>query len=418
MAKKQKSQREQELLLKQEREQVIDDVLRFSKKRFKKFDEVIEELYAGGNLSRFFNSDVRILSISECFSRLSTKRNFPEKKLLKDVLIYLDKFSALVSGVEYIQSVYNMIQFKTWWINDIFEWKPKSKQTQQQLKELAGYLFCKYKVPDFLYQSFYASNLLFIEWFIHLGRGGKVKELKKMPIPFTQKMGHYFLQAPAKLTISEALRFAQVRGLGGDERMADRIALSWIGSKSFEDESFWERFVQILSNGGMFNHSKIGELIDYVREMKRTNAGYSLKGRTLPSLLKQSDEWHKRSSYSGVLQYWRPCGIEGYRFEKQDGDIVVEELISTKELIKEGKTMKHCVGSYAHMCAKGRTAIYSFRKYSSGLMQEVLATIEVNISLKRIVQAKGKLNKPVSNEVRKCMDMWAKKRELSVNTYL
>jgi hypothetical protein len=168
----------------------------------------------------------------------------------------------------------------------------------------------------------------------------------------------------------------------------------------------------------MFNHSKIGELIDYMREMKRVNTSYSLKGRTLPSLLKQSDDWHKRSSYLGVLQYWRPCGIEGYRFEKQDGDVVVEELISTKELISEGKTMKHCVGSYAHMCAKGKTAIYSFRKYSSGLMLEVLATVEVNISLKRIVQAKGKLNKPVSNEVRKCMDVWAKKRELSVNTYL
>jgi hypothetical protein len=51
-------------------------------------------------------------------------------------------------------------------------------------------------------------------------------------------------------------------------------------------------------------------------------------------------------------------------------------------------------------------------------MQEVLATIEVNISLKRIVQAKGKLNKPISNEVRKCMETWAKKRELSIGTYL
>jgi hypothetical protein len=418
MAKKQKSQREQELLLKQEREQVIDDVLRFSKKRFKKFDEVIEELYAGENLSRFFNSDVRILSISECFSRLSKKRDLPEKKLLKEVLIYLDKYSALVSAVEFIQAIYNMIQFKTWWRNNIFEWKPRSKQTQLQLKELVGYLFCKYKVPDFLCQSFYGSNLLYIEWFIHLGTGGKVKELKKVPIPFTQKMGHYFLQAPSRLTISEALRFAQVRGLGGDERIADRIALSWLGSKSFDNESFWEKFVQILVTGGMFNLSKIGELIDYVREMKRINIDYALKGRTLQSLLKQSDEWHKRSSYSGVLQYWRPSGIEGYRFEKQDGDIIVEELISTKELIKEGKTMKHCVASYAHLCAKGRTAIYSFRKYPSGLMQEVLATIEVNISLKRIVQAKGKLNKPISNEVRKCMETWAKKRELSIGTYL
>ncbi|WP_205508541.1 PcfJ domain-containing protein [Longitalea arenae] len=152
--------------------------------------------------------------------------------------------------------------------------------------------------------------------------------------------------------------------------------------------------------------------------MKRTNAGYNLKGRTLQSLLKQSDEWHKRSSYSGGLQYWRPCGIEGYRFEKEEGDIVVEELISTKELMKEGRTMKHCVASYAYLCVKGRTAIYSFRRYTTEQMQETLATIEVNIAAQKIVQAKGKMNKPVSNEVRKCMELWAKKRQLSIGAYL
>jgi hypothetical protein len=418
MAKKLKSQREQDLLLKQQSEQKIDELLRFSKKRFKKFNEIIEQLYEGENLSQFYNSDIRIFKISEVFTRLSTKKSQPDKKLLKNVLIYLDQYSTLVSDVDHIQAIYNMIQFRTWWINNLFEWKPKSKQTQVQLKELASYLFCKYKVPDFLYQGFYSSNLLHVEWFIHLGTGRRVKELNKMPIAFTQKMGHYFLQAPSRLTIAEAIRYAQARGLGGYERIADRIALSWLGNKSYTDEAFWERFVQILVNGGMFNHSKIGELIDYVRDMKRADATYHLKGRTLQSLLKQSDEWHKRSSHSTVLQYWRPCGIEGYKHEKQDGNIVVEELISTKELVSEGKAMKHCVASYAHMCVKGRTAIYSFRKYSSGIMLEILATIEVNLSLKRIVQAKGKMNRPISTEARKCMELWAKKNGLSIVTYL
>ncbi len=417
MAKMQRSQREQALLLKQESEQKIEEVLRFSKKRFKRFEEIIEQLYAGENLSRFSSSDERITKISDCFNRLSTRKQEPDKKLLKEGLKYLDQYSDLVSGADSIQAVYNMVQFRTWWINDLFEWKPRSKQTVQQVKELAAYLFCRYKVPDFLYQSFYSSNLLHIEWFIHLGTGRRVKDLNKMPIPFTQKMGHYFLQAPSRLTVPEALRFAQVRGLGGDERIADRIALSWIGSKSYEDEDFWERFIQILVTGGMFNHSKTGELIDYVREMKRANRGYSLKGRTLQSLLKQSDEWHKRSSYSGGLQYWRPCGIEGYRFEREDGDIIVEELISTKELMNEGRVMRHCVASYAYLCLKGRTAIYSFRKYAHGI-QEVLATIEINIAAQKIVQAKGKMNKPVSNEVRRCMEKWAAKRQLSIGAYL
>ena len=418
MAKKHKSQRELELLRKQADEEKIDEVLRFSKKRFKKFKEIIEQLYAGEDFGRFNDTDLRIGKISEVFTKLKPNINLPDRKLLKEALIYLDEYSALVSDVDHIHAIYNMVQFRTWWINNLFEWKPKSKQIQVQLKELVSYLFCKYKVPDFLYQGFYTSNLLHVEWFIYLGIGRRVRELNKMPIPFTQKMGHYFLQAPSRLTVAEAIRFAQVRGLGGDERIADRIALSWLGNKSYAEESFWERFVQILVNGGMFNHSKIGELIDYVREMKRADAGYQLKGRTLQSLLKQSDEWHKRSAHSGSLDYWSSCGIEGYRYERQDGDIVVEELISTKELVKEGKAMRHCVASYAHWCIKGRTAIYSFKKYAPGNMLENLATIEVNISLKRIVQAKGKLNKPVSNEVRKCMEFWATRNELSIGAYL
>jgi hypothetical protein len=418
MAKKLKSQREQELLRKQQDEAKIDEVLRFSKKRFKKFNEIIEQLYEGEDLGRFNNSDVRIGKISEVFGKLKTSRSQPDRKLLKRALIYLDECSVLVSDVDHIQAIYNMVQFRTWWIQDLFEWKPRSKQIQLQLKELTSYLFCKYKVPDFLYKGFYSSSLLYVEWFIHLGTGRRVRELNKMPIPFTQKMGHYFLQAPARLTITEAIRFAQVRGLGGDERIADRIALSWLGYKSYDDESFWERFVQILVNGGMFNHAKIGELIDYVREMKRIDSGYQLKGRTLHSLLKQSNEWHKKSAYMATLQYWQSCGIEGFRHEKHDGDIVVEELISTKELVREGQAMKHCVATYAHLCAKGRTAIYSFKKYTQGMLMESLATIEVNLFSKRIVQAKGKMNKPISNEVRKCMELWAKKTELSIGGYL
>lgn len=418
MAKKHKSQREQDLLKKQQEDAKIDEVLRFSKKRFKKFNEIIEQLYAGENLGRFNYTDTRIGKISEVFGRLKTNKHQPDRKLLKRVLIYLDEYSALVSDADHIQAIYNMIQFRTWWIQDLFEWRPKSKQIQVQLKELTSYLFCKYKVPDFLYQGFYSSNLLYVEWFIHLGIGRRVRDLNKMPIPFTQKMGHYFLQAPSRLSIAEAIRFAQVRGLGGDERLADRIALSWLGSKSYSDEPFWERFVQILINGGMFNHSKVGELIDYVREMKRIEAGYQLKGRTLQSLLRQSNEWHKRSVYMATLQYWQSCGIEGFRYERNDGDIVVEELISTKELEREGKAMKHCVATYSHLCAKGRAAIYSFRKYTQGLMTEPLATIEVNLFSKRIVQAKGKMNKPIPNEARKCMELWAKKNELSVGAYL
>ena len=401
-----------------EREEVIKEALLFSRKRFKKFDEVIGQIYNGEDLSFSF-SDRRIWKINECMNSGSLGLKSANRKILKDALIYLDANSALVGTEDFIQVVFNMVQFKADWRNDLFRWKPSAKQPETQVKELTAYLFCKYPIPQFLYNGFYeVKTTKYIEWLIHIGAGGKVKEMKSIPFPVTQKMCHYFLLAPAKLTIAEALRWAQVRGLNGDEKLADRIAYSWISSKPYSHEDFWESFITLLVNRGMFNLSKVTELIDYVREAKRENANYSLKGRTLQSLLRQSDQWHSRFAQYRGNQVWKSCGIEGYRFDKKSEMVVLEELNESRKLVEEGKAMKHCVGSYAFYCSKGRSAIFTLRKYSGGVLLDILATIEVNIGLQRIVQAKAKMNKQISAEARKYMETWAINEGLAINPYL
>jgi PcfJ-like protein len=416
--KQNKIEREKQLQLTSEREVVIQQALLFSKKRFKKFDEIILQLYRNEDLSFSF-SDRRIWKINECFNTFSSKAKSAERKKLKDVFIHLNNTTELLNAEEDIQAVYNIVLFRPYWTKDFFDWKPYSKHANQQIKELAAYLFCKYKVPDFLYQCFYETkSTQFIYWLIHIGTGGKVKEMTNIPIPFTQKMGHYFLQAPDKLTITEALRWAQVKGLGGDDRLAERICYSWISTKPYSHEDFWEAFIQLLANGGMFNINKTTELIDYVREAKRENERYSLKGRTLKSLLRQSDVWHQRFSHTKINQVWKPCGIEGYRAEKKSEIVMLEELTESRQLTAEGKTMKHCVGSYAFYCAKGKSAIFSLRKYSGGVLLDIIATIEVSIPSQRVVQAKAKMNKPISDEARKYMETWATKEGLAISPYL
>ncbi len=416
MGKKYKGEKEKQLLLHLERENMLQEVLRFSNKRFKKFDEVIMQLYAGDNLNAYFATDKRIRKIAECFTEIGRDT----KSLLKDVLLYLNKNAALVSDEDLVHAVFNMVKFRIYWQNNIFNWRPCSKNGTSQMHELADYLFCRYDVPKFLYKAFFETkNRLFINWFIHLGTGRKVKEMKDIPIPFTQKMGHYFTQAPIKFTIAEALRWAQVRGLGGDEKLADRITASWLGYKPFSDEFFWQTFMLAVINGGMFNAAKLTALIDYVRECRRENVNYHLKGRNLQSLLRQSDQWHNRfnrSKHNSLC--WKPCGIDNMRIIKKPETIVLEELTESKTLADEGRTMKHCVASYAFYCAKGRSAIFSMRKYSGEVLLDTLATIEVNLSVRKIVQAKGKMNKPVSEEVRKYMLNWAEVNVLAVSQYL
>lgn len=416
MGKTSKIQREKQLLLHLEKEKLLEEALRYSNKRFKKFDEVIMQLYAGDKLNAFFGTDKRIWKINECFASVGKDTRI----LLRDVFIYLDKTSSLIAAEDHIEAVINMAKFKAYWRKNIFDWKPSSKNALMQLHELADFLFCEYSVPKFLYKAFFdKKNKLFINWFIHLGTGRKVKEMKDIPIPFTQKIGHYFTIAPGGFTIQEALRWAQVRGLGGDEKLANRIVESWLSYKPYADEDFWQAFIQIVIHGGMFNPAKLTELIDYVRDAKQQNADYHLKGRTLQSLLRQSDVWHNRFKHiknTGLC--WKPCGIEGFRIKKKEEVMRLEELTESKQLSAEGQAMKHCVASYASYCSHGRSAIFSMRKYSGDVLLERLATIEVNLSSRKIVQAKGKMNRAISDEVKKYMLNWAEENGLAVNQYL
>ena len=418
MGKKIKTEREQQLQLLQQKEAVINNLLSFSKKRFKRFDEVIDQLYEGENLSTYF-TDKRIWKISDCFGKVSPKTKGAERIVLKDVLKYLYKCSLLVSSEDYIQVVWNIVQCRNNWLKNILKWVPVSRDANTQVKELATYLFCKYPVPDFLYKTLYETrNTQHVNWLVHLGNGGRVKDLKQIPIPFTQKMGHYFLQANPEFTIIEALRWAQVKGLNGQDKLAEKIAYSWMGSKPYEHEVFWESFLQLLVNGGMFNLEKVTELIDFVREEKRANVAYVLKGRTLSSLMRQSDKWHNKFGHFKENQAWNSCGISGFELARKNEQIVLHQLTESKWLAQEGKTMKHCVGSYAFYCAKGKSAIFSVRKYADGVLLDTLATIEVNIALQRIVQAKAKMNKMISDEARKVMELWAAKELLAISPHL
>lgn len=419
MGKKSKEERKRQLRLGEEKEKALSEVLRYSNKRFKKFDEVISQLYAGVDLSRFFNTDKRMWKINECFNSISKNGNQHAVKLLKDVFIYLDECSTLMSDENLIQAVYNAFKFRVNWRKDIFKWKPVDKSSLSQFVELADYLFCKYEVPAFLYKAFYETNdKRFMCWFIHLASGSKVKEMDDIPIPFTQKMGHYFIQASADLSINAALRWAQVKGWGGNDELAKRIAYSWIATKPFEDENFWDSFIRLLVRSGMFNYGKLTELIDYVRETKRQSPAYNLKGRTLQSLMRQSDAWHGVYKHVKGNWFWKPSGLYSLKIDRKEDIVKVEELTEAIRLVEEGKAMKHCVASYAYLCAQGRSAIFSLRKYSGGKLEDILATIEVNIFLKAIVQAKAKMNKPISQEARKYMEMWATKNALTINPYL
>jgi hypothetical protein len=93
----------------------------------------------------------------------------------------------------------------------------------------------------------------------------------------------------------------------------------------------------------------------------------------------------------------------------------IRELLSTRDLVAEGRKMKHCVASYAHSCAQRRCSIWTLEMDSAAGAAKVL-TVEVMNSTRVIVQARGKCNALPSDKVRGVLRRWADQAGLVLPT--
>lgn len=330
------------------------------------------------------------------------------------------------SDSDYIMALLMLCKYQKNWLRPIEQWKPKGKQNYGRFLHLVAYLLTEYKAPAFLYHSFFHyHDHAHIPTFIALANGGSMKNVS-LPLPLSKKMQYYFTQTPEGFRVKEALRWAQVRGLGGDEYLAYRIAYSSFTNKNYRNEDFWTEFLRIVIAGGMFNFEKFEEVYDYLSQKVRQDAKYSLKGRTLASLIRQSDEWHKANDLIKETKLknlsWKRSNYTNLRIKEGKGvrEMVYElqELTSSMKLVEEGQKMRNCVATYANLCNEGSTRIFSLREYAVGIENDRLATIEVDITSHRIVQAKYKFNKPISAKTKKMLSKWAMDNGLLMTKYL
>ena len=92
--------------------------------------------------------------------------------------------------------------------------------------------------------------------------------------------------------------------------------------------------------------------------------------RSVESLAQQQvEDWHRQLARDSRLpnQQWETSGFQPFEMvespEAVDGDVkwTIEELLTTKQLQEEGKSMHHCVGSYSSNCRKGNFSVWSMR---------------------------------------------------------
>lgn len=311
-------------------------------------------------------------------------------------------------------------------------WEPHGKSAMALFRSLANHVLAKYPTPPFLWQAFFDSEnaAVLIPLAEIVAKGGSLHKYnaETLKLVLTRKMCHDFLKTSSDLTVLQGLRYAQVRGFGGDARLA-RAICSWrLGREilSVAAEQFWATVMQWFAAQTMFDPAQVESLCDYLYFKRNEEAAFSMKGRTALALLRDKDQWHadlarvRLANHKGA-QVYKPSGFVGaeYDFSRDDHREVwrVFEILTAKDLHAEGRRMGHCVFSYARMIESGNTSIWALTKEDFEGNWAML-TLEVHNRNKQIVQARGRFNRRVTTRENEILYRWCAQSGLTVSSYV
>lgn len=410
-----------------------DRILKESRK-YRNLRYLIQQIYA----KKLTENDLRdeiLIEICRGF-----RRYYYSKKLL-NFLLYLEANSKLLENIAHVRGIIHLMAFKVQWIRSMKDWKPASHNANRQFSSLARHLLASYEVPVFMDNAWFYDNEKEQKWFLHIGSGKNIRTAPGLPFPLTKKMAHHFIEAPDSYSINEAFRWGQVHALNGNQRLTDALRETRLFTE-FRDNEFELSVIRFFVNNPMLDTVHIAPMIDYiwyqkfdgqrvfvargvVEERGPAQPNFSMNGRVPESLLHQVEAWHHRlgKESKGGNSQWQRCNIQEFEFltgNKKEGNMkiwYIRELLSSRELTAEGRAMKHCVATYAHSCAGGRTAIFTM-EIEEGSGREKLLTIEVQLSNRQIRQVRGKFNRYATQQELGILKRWALQERLTIASYV
>jgi hypothetical protein len=318
------------------------------------------------------------------------------------------------------------------WIRPSETWQPPAGNLRPVFRSLAAHLLTHYPVPGFMDSAWDLSDgpegFREQAWFIRLGRGASFRSLN-LPLALTRRMEHFLRQARDHYSVSQALRYAETRGLGGGEKLAREIAVGRLGQR-IEHPDFWRTVLRFFVAHPDMAMDRVNPIVDFIHANKfagdqvLTTEGvesqnpprpsFSMEGRTLKSILRLVSAWHADLGITKDAPWcsWRRSGIQPYRFlekhsiEGEDRDWSIVELLDSTALHSEGRAMRHCVYTYVNRCRSGETTIWSLRLRASG-QEKRMVTIEVDPNKHSIIQARAKCNRWPGSRSGEIIRQWA-----------
>ncbi len=360
---------------------------------------------------------------------------------LLDILKFLRGKSKLLASAKYLDGIVALTHDPRSWLRPVETWRPRTHNPDRQFSSLARHLFAQFDVPAFMDRAWLRGSALQQEWFKHIGQGGNIRTAPDLPVPLTKKMAHHFLGAPVHYSFEEAFLWGQVCALGGDGRLVEALRETRL-TPDFHDNEFRLSVLRFLVANPMLDPVHLVPLIDYIwhekyedrvvfvdrgvaQEAGPAQPNFSMRGRTVVSLLRQVETWHRqlgRELKTGGAA-WKHSPLRDWQFvegtkEARNMQIWrIRELLSAQELIAEGRQQHHCVATYAQSCAAGRCSIWTMDvETESG--REKCVTIEVGHADKVIRQVRGKRNRFPTEKEKEILLRWATQEGLEMASYL
>ena len=203
--------------------------------------------------------------IAECAQPLNSEDRKAYRMLL---LAMAERRASILQERRHIGGMSRPAQFSSRWVRTPAGYSARSYNADRQFGELARFLLARWPVPKFFDDAWsQRSTDTHREWFIHLGSGGNLRTAAGLPFPLTKMMSHYALLAPDDTPIVSALRWGQVRALGGSERLARAIINSSLRDVQ-DDEPFWLTVVQFFVANPMLDPYQVGPIVDWIRNQR------------------------------------------------------------------------------------------------------------------------------------------------------
>lgn len=338
--------------------------------------------------------------------------------------------------------------FVTSVIRDGQSWHPKMKTRNAARLRLAAarHCFARYPVPAPLECIWLDAEGLDAEevrlrkrWYIAVAQG---RSLYKEGADrwLTRKEVHRFLNPPGRLSFAEAFWQAIARTYTDDVGMALRVARSKIRFYPRGQIAFWREAARFFAVNRA-SLEEIDDLCDFLAAKRRHDRHYSLKGRTLASLCRAMEEWHRDAAMVARIEaarqraaalarrpgedhlvrggrwkgsklpdwQWRPSAKKGVRAREE---YVVAQLVTADSLVAESRAMRHCVWTYASKCIAGNASVWSLRHHADGATTRLL-TIELDRN-DRAVQVRGFANRVARPDEVKVLERWARARGVAL----